>query len=127
MAGAQNETLLTLTADIVAAHVSNNNVAVSDLATTIERVHGALAGLGSEPAEAAPELKPAVSVRASVKPEHIVCLEDGKRFKMLKQHLATDHYLTPHDYRPRWNLPDDYPMLPTAYAPKSPELAVKNG
>src|SRR3546814_13610626 len=89
MAGAQNETLLTLTADIVAAHVSNNNVAVSDLATTIERVHGALAGLGSEPAEAAPALKPAVSVRASVKPEHIVCLEDGTRFKMLKKHLPS--------------------------------------
>src|SRR3546814_11520117 len=99
MAGAQNETLLTLTADIFAAHVSNNNVAVSDLATTIERVHGALAGLGSEPAEAAPELKPAVSVRASVKPAHIVCLEDGTRFKMLKKHLATDHDLTPQDYR----------------------------
>src|SRR3546814_5724545 len=127
MAGAQNETLLTLTADIVAAHVSNNNVAVSDLATTIERVHGALAGLGSEPAEAAPELKPAVSVRASVKPEHIVCLEDGKRFKMLKKHLATDHDLTPQDYRARWNLPVDYPMVAPDYAQKRRELAVKIG
>src|SRR3546814_13872956 len=88
MAGAQNETLLTLTADIVAAHVSNNNVAVSELATTIERVHVALAGLGSEPAEAAPALKPAVSVRASVQPQHSVCLSDGRRLKNLNTTTA---------------------------------------
>lgn len=127
MADAQNGTLLTLTADIVAAHVSNNNVAVADLATMIERVHSALAGLGGETAEAEPELKPAVSVRASVKPEHIICLEDGKKLKMLKKHLATDHDLTPQEYRARWNLPADYPMVAPDYAQKRRELAMKIG
>lgn len=127
MADAQNETLLTLTADIVAAHVSNNNVAVADLPMMIERVHGALAGLGAAPVEAEPELKPAVSVRASVKPDHIVCLEDGKKLKMLKKHLSTDHGLTPQEYRARWNLPADYPMVAPAYAEQRRELAVKIG
>lgn len=127
MADAQNDTLLTLTADIVAAHVSNNNVAVADLPAMIERVHGALAGLGAAPVEAEPELKPAVSVRASVKPDHIVCLEDGTKLKMLKKHLATDHNLTPQEYRARWNLPADYPMVAPEYAQKRRELAVKIG
>ena len=127
MADAPSETLLTLTADIVAAHVSNNNVAVADLPMMIERVHGALAGLGVAPVEAEPELKPAVSVRASVKPDHIVCLEDGKKLKMLKKHLSTDHGLTPQEYRARWNLPADYPMVAPAYAQQRRELAVKIG
>lgn len=127
MADANNENLLTLTADIVAAHVSNNHVAVGDVSDLIGRVHTALAGLGAETPAPEPELKPAVSVRASVKPDHIVCLEDGKRMKMLKRHLATDHSLTPQQYRAKWNLPSDYPLVAPDYAAKRKALAVKIG
>jgi len=122
-----NETLITLTSDIVAAHVSNNSVAVGDIPSLITNVYGALAGLGhdSPVAEAPPE--PAVSVRASVKPDHIVCLEDGKKLKMLKRHLMTHYNLTPEQYRTRWNLPADYPMVAPNYAEKRRELAKKIG
>lgn len=121
------ETLITLTSDIVAAHVSNNSVAVGDLPTLISNVYSALAGLDrSEPVvEAAPE--PAVSIRSSVKNDHIVCLEDGKKLKMLKRHLATRYNMTPEQYRARWNLPADYPMVAPAYAEKRRELAKKIG
>ncbi|MEO0030934.1 MAG: hypothetical protein RIS94_692 [Pseudomonadota bacterium] len=121
------ETLITLTSDIVAAHVSNNSVAVGDLPVLISNVYSALAGLNpSEPApEPAPE--PAVSVRSSIKNDHIVCLEDGKKLKMLKRHLATRYNMTPEQYRARWNLPADYPMVAPAYAEKRRELAKKIG
>lgn len=121
------ETLITLTSDIVAAHVSNNSVSVGDLPTLISNVYSALAGLSpSEPVtETAPE--PAVSIRASVKNDHIVCLEDGKKLKMLKRHLATRYNMTPEQYRQRWNLPADYPMVAPAYAEKRRELAKKIG
>lgn len=121
------ETLITLTSDIVAAHVSNNSVAVGDLPVLITNVYSALAGLKpSEPAaEPAPE--PAVSIRSSVKNDHIVCLEDGKKLKMLKRHLMTRYNLTPDQYRARWNLPADYPMVAPAYAEKRRELAKKIG
>lgn len=121
------ETLVTLTADIVAAHVSNNSVAVSDLPVLIQNVHGALSGLG-RPA-AAPEVKqePAVSVRASVKPDYIVCLEDGKKLKMLKRHLMTHYQMTPEQYRAKWNLPADYPMVAPNYAEQRRSLAKKIG
>lgn len=122
-----NETLITLTSDIVAAHVSNNSVGVDDLPSLITNVYGALAGLGqSAPVvEKAPE--PAVSIRASVKPDHIVCLEDGKKLKMLKRHLMTHYNLTPDQYRQRWNLPADYPMVAPNYAAKRRDLAKKIG
>ncbi|KTR84257.1 MucR family transcriptional regulator [uncultured Novosphingobium sp.] len=122
-----NETLITLTSDIVAAHVSNNNVPLEDLPSLITNVYGALAGLGGvEPVqEEKPE--PAVSVRASVKPEYIVCLEDGKKLKMLKRHLMTHYNMTPEEYRQRWNLPADYPMVAPNYAEKRRELAKKIG
>ena len=84
-----NETLITLTSDIVAAHVSNNSVSVADLATLITNVYGALAGLGQAVPEVETPPEPAVSIRSSVKPDHIVCLEDGKKLKMLKRHLMT--------------------------------------
>jgi predicted transcriptional regulator len=126
VADVQNETLLTLTADIVAAHVSNNHVAISDLSAMIGRVHETLAGLGKA-AEPEPELVPAVSVRASVKPDYIVCLEDGKKLKMLKRHLATSYGMTPDDYRKRWNLPADYPMVAPNYAATRKALAIKIG
>lgn len=122
-----NETLITLTADIVAAHVSNNSVAVSDLPVLIQNVHGALASLGS--AEVEPEVKqePAVSVRSSIKPDYIVCLEDGKKLKMLKRHLMTHYQMTPDQYRAKWNLPSDYPMVAPNYAEQRRTLAKKIG
>lgn len=123
-----NETLITLTSDIVAAHVSNNSVSVDDVPALISKVYGALAGLGQTVAPVADEaLKPAVSIRASVKPDYIVCLEDGMKLKMLKRHLMTHYNMTPEQYRARWNLPADYPMVAPAYAEKRRELAVKIG
>ncbi|WP_242147779.1 MucR family transcriptional regulator [Sphingomonas sp. BAUL-RG-20F-R05-02] len=121
------ETLITLTADIVAAHVSNNSVAVSDLPVLIANVHGALTGLGST--APAPEVKqePAVSVRSSIKPDYIVCLEDGKKLKMLKRHLMTHYQMTPEQYRTKWNLPADYPMVAPSYAEQRRSLAKKIG
>jgi predicted transcriptional regulator len=117
------ELLITLTADIVAAHVSNNSVAVTDVPALISNVHGALKNL-SDPAPtpvAAPE--PAVPVRNSVKRDYIVCLEDGKKLKMLKRHLMTHYGMTPDEYRTKWGLAADYPMVAPAYAETRRELA----
>ncbi len=122
-----NETLITLTSDIVAAHVSNNSVAVDELSVLINNVYGALAGLGAPAPAAETPPEPAVSIRASVKPDHIVCLEDGKKLKMLKRHLMTHYNMTPEQYRARWNLPADYPMVAPNYAEKRRELAKKIG
>ena len=124
---AQGEMLITLTSDIVAAHVSNNSVAVSDLPLLIQNVYGALSQLSTTPA--APEVKqePAVSIRASIKPDYIVCLEDGKKLKMLKRHLMTHYQMTPDDYRLKWNLPADYPMVAPNYAEQRRTLAKKIG
>lgn len=114
--------LITLTADIVAAHVSNNSVAVSDLPMLIANVHGALSGLSGEtPSEATQE--PAVPVKNSIKRDYIICLEDGKKLKMLKRHLMTHYSMTPEDYRAKWNLPADYPMVAPAYAEQRRDLA----
>jgi len=121
------EDLLALTSDIVAAHLSNNTVDVAQVPPLISAVYGALAGLGSAPAaeEARPE--PAVSIRASLKKDHLVCLEDGKKMKMLKRHLMTEHGMTPDDYRQRWGLAADYPMVAPDYAETRRDLAVKIG
>lgn len=121
------EALIALTADIVAAHVSNNNVEVAELPTLIQNVHGALARLGAPPAEPQPRQQPAVSVRASVKPDYVVCLEDGKKLKMLKRHLMTHYQLTPEQYRAKWNLPADYPMVAPNYAEQRRSLAKQIG
>ncbi|ATW04624.1 transcriptional regulator [Sphingopyxis sp. BSNA05] len=119
---ALNETLITLTSDIVAAHVSNNSVAVSDLPLIISSVHGALASLSGQAAEQArPE--PAVPVKSSIKPDYVICLEDGKKLKMLKRHLMTHYGMTPEDYRAKWGLPNDYPMVAPNYAEKRRQLA----
>ena len=127
MADDIQETLLALTADIVAAHVSNNSVGMADLPTLIGNVHAALAGLGT-PAEApVEEQKPAVSIRASIKPEYIVCLEDGKKLKMLKRHLMTHYNMTPDEYRQKWGLNADYPMVAPNYAEQRRTLAKKIG
>jgi len=121
-----SETLITLTSDIVAAHLSNNNVTVDEVSTLIQNVYGALHGLGTvTQEEEKPE--PAVSVRASVKPDHLVCLEDGKKMKMLKRHLMTDHGMSPAEYRARWGLPADYPMVAPEYAEKRRTLAKEIG
>lgn len=121
------EMLITLTSEIVAAHVANNSVDVDALPALIQNVHGALAGLGNAPQADEIPPEPAVSIRASVKPDHVVCLEDGKKMKMLKRHLMTDHGMTPDEYRARWNLPSDYPMVAPNYAEKRRELAKKIG
>jgi predicted transcriptional regulator len=121
------ETLVTLTADIVAAHVSNNSVAVSDLPLLIQNVHGALTSLGTTLPEPETKQEPAVSVRSSVKPDYIVCLEDGKKLKMLKRHLMTHYQMTPEQYRAKWNLPADYPMVAPNYAEQRRTLAKKIG
>ena len=121
------ETLITLTSDIVAAHVSNNSVSLADLPTLISNVHTALAGLGNSEPAPEPMPEPAVSIRSSIKNDHIVCLEDGKKLKMLKRHLMTRYNMTPDQYRTRWNLPADYPMVAPAYAEKRRELAKKIG
>jgi predicted transcriptional regulator len=120
-------TLITLTSEIVAAHVSNNNVDVGEVPNLITNVYGALSGLGEHGAEeeAAPE--PAVSIRSSVKKDHIVCLECGKKMKMLKRHLSTDHDLTPEEYKARFNLSADYPLVAPDYAEKRRDLAKKIG
>lgn len=124
---ALGETLITLTADIVSAHVSNNSVAVSDLPALIANVHGALSGLGERPAEAPVKLEPKVSIRSSIKPDYIVCLEDGKKLKMLKRYLKTNFDMTPDEYRQRWGLSADYPMVAPNYAEQRRTLAKKIG
>ncbi len=121
------ETLIALTADIVSAHVSNNSVAVSDLPLLIQNVHNALASLGDELVEPEVKQEPAVSIRASIKPDYIVCLEDGKKLKMLKRHLMTHYQMTPEQYRAKWNLPADYPMVAPNYAEQRRSLAKKIG
>ena len=121
------DTLLTLTADIVAAHVSNNSVAVNDLPQLIQNVHSALTGISGS--RAAPEARPEpkVSIRASIKPDYIVCLEDGKKQKMLKRHLMTNHGMTPDEYRQKWGLAPDYPMVAPNYAEQRRTLAKSIG
>jgi len=121
------ETLITLTADIVSAHVSNNSVAVSDLPLLINNVHSALNGLGGGHEEPAPKQEPAVSIRSSIKPDYVVCLEDGKKLKMLKRHLMTHYNMTPDEYRQKWGLPADYPMVAPNYAEQRRTLAKKIG
>ncbi len=124
---ADNAELLTLTADIVSSHVSNNSVSIADLPSLIESIYVSLTNLGSEPEQEKPKQEPAVSVRASIKPDYIVCLEDGKKLKMLKRHLMTHYNLTPEEYRMKWGLPGDYPMVAPNYALQRQALAKKIG
>ena len=121
--------LIDLAADIVSAYVSNNTVSSSDLPSLIGEVYAALqrtsAGVAPEPQ---PEpLKPAVPVKKSVTPDYIVCLEDGKKFKSLKRHLRTQYNMTPEEYREKWGLPADYPMVAPNYAQARSDLAKKMG
>lgn len=122
-----NTFILDHLADIVVAHVGNNPVEASELPSLIQSVYASLSSLG-QPAQSAEEQRtPAVSIRASVKPHAITCLECGAKLKMLKRHLNTDHGLTPDAYRARWNLPADYPIVAADYAARRAELAVKSG
>jgi predicted transcriptional regulator len=124
----QTGDLLALTTEIVAAHVSNNTVAVSDLEQLINQVYQSLANIGNGPA-AAPAVRPqpAVSVKKSVQPDYLVCLEDGKKLKMLKRHLKTAYNMTPEAYRERWGLAQDYPMVAPNYARQRSRLAKEIG
>ncbi len=122
------DTLLTLTADIVAAHVSNNSVAVNDLPNLIQNVHSALTGISSSGrSRPKPKPEPKVSIRSSIKPDYIVCLEDGKKLKMLKRHLMTHYGMTPDQYRQKWGLAADYPMVAPNYAEQRRTLAKSIG
>jgi predicted transcriptional regulator len=122
-----NVDLLGLTTEIVAAHVANNTVPASELPGLISQVYSALATVGAAPEPVAEKPQPAVPVRKSVHPDYIVCLEDGKKLKMLKRHLMTAYNLTPDEYRERWNLPADYPMVAPNYARQRSRLAKEIG
>jgi predicted transcriptional regulator len=124
---ANSNDLLALTTEIVAAHVSNNTVAVGDLPQLINQVYHSLAGIGKAPVAAAERPQPAVSVKRSVHPDYIICLEDGKKLKMLKRHLKTAYNMTPDEYRERWSLPPDYPMVAPNYARQRSKLAKEIG
>ena len=123
----EHNDLLALTADIVSSHVANNSVAVNDLPMLIQNVFSTLSGLGSPAPAPEVKLEPAVPVRSSIKPDYIVCLEDGKKLKMLKRHLMTAYGMTPDDYRAKWGLPADYPMVAPNYAEARRQLAKSIG
>ncbi|HKF94071.1 MAG TPA: MucR family transcriptional regulator [Gammaproteobacteria bacterium] len=121
-------TYIELTAEIVSAYVSNNSVPASDLQSLISQVHSALTRVSNGHADAPNEpLKPAVSVKKSITADHIVCLEDGKKFKSLKRHLRTQYGMTPEQYREKWSLAPDYPMVAPNYAAARSQLAKQMG
>jgi predicted transcriptional regulator len=122
-----NVDLLGLTTEIVAAHVANNTVPVGELSVLISQVYATLAAAGTAPEPVVEKPQPAVPVRKSVQPDYIVCLEDGKKLKMLKRHLMTAYNLTPDEYRERWGLPADYPMVAPNYASQRSRLAKEIG
>jgi len=123
-----SNTILKLAGEIVAAYVSNNPLPVSELPSVIRNVHAALGGLSGHTVHVSGDgSKPAVNVKKSVTPEYIVCLEDGKKLKMLKRYLRSRYGLTPDAYRTKWGLPADYPMVAPNYAAKRSEFAKKIG
>lgn len=111
-----HEALITLTSDLVAAHLSNNSVGIEQVPNLIHEVFAALSSLGAEPAVVQGALEPAVSIRATVKPDHVVCLECGRKLKTLKRHIGAEHGLSAEAYRQRWNLPADHPLVAPNYA-----------
>ncbi len=121
------ENLLTFVADIVSAHVSHNSVKPAELPLLIESIYASLEGLGKPAVVVEEKREPAVSVRSSVKPDAIICLECGARMKMLKRHLGTDHKLTPAEYKTRWGLNADYPLVAPEYAAMRREIATNIG
>jgi predicted transcriptional regulator len=129
MTDAAGKNFLDLTADIVSAYVSHNSTPASEIPALISQIHAALLRVSTGRAEVAPlePAKPAVSVKKSITPDHLVCLEDGKRFKSLKRHLRTQYNMTPEQYRDKWSLPADYPMVAPNYAVARSQLAKKMG
>jgi predicted transcriptional regulator len=128
VATAPSSDLLKLASEIVAAYVSNNSVSASELPAMIKSVHATLGGLSGGPgAELLTSQKPAVNIKKSITPEYIVCLEDGKKLKMLKRYLRSRYGLSPEDYRAKWGLPADYPMVAPNYAAQRSEFAKKIG
>ena len=120
--------LLEMTADIVSAYVGNNSVSADALPSLIANIHAALSGVSNGPVEAEPEPKePAVPIRKSIAPDFLICLEDGRKFKSLKRHLRTKYDMSPEDYRAKWGLPKDYPMVAPNYAKARSELAKSMG
>ncbi|HCW50417.1 MAG TPA: MucR family transcriptional regulator [Brevundimonas sp.] len=120
--------LLEMTADIVSAYVSNNAVSADTLPTLVKQIHAALSGVLEAPVEAEPQpQEPAVPVRKSITPDFLICLEDGRKFKSLKRHLRTKYELSPEEYRAKWGLPNDYPMVAPNYAKARSELAKQMG
>jgi predicted transcriptional regulator len=120
--------IIEMTADIVSAYVGNNSVAAADLPNLIQSVHRALSTVTSAPAEPAPQPKePAVPLKKSITPDYLVCLEDGRKFKSLKRHLRTKYNMSPEEYRAKWNLPKDYPMVAPNYAKARSDLAKQMG
>ena len=115
--------MLRLTADVVASYVSHNNLPVADLPSLIEKVYVSLENVGLAERENAEKPKPVVAIKQSVTPDYIICLEDGKKLKMLKRHLKTAYNMTPEEYRERWGLPADYPMVAPNYARQRSKLA----
>lgn len=123
-----SQNYIELTADIVSAYVSNNSVSAGDIPGLINQVHSALMRVSAGQVEVPVEpLKPAISVKKSITPEYIVCLEDGKKFKSLKRHLRTQYTMTPEQYREKWALPPDYPMVAPNYAAARSQLAKQMG
>ena len=120
--------VIEMTADIVSAYVGNNSVSANDLPSLIQSVHRALSGVsgGVETVEVAPK-EPAVPVKRSITPDYLVCLEDGRKFKSLKRHLRTKYNMSPEDYRAKWGLPKDYPMVAPNYAKARSDLAKQMG
>ncbi|HEY3696445.1 MucR family transcriptional regulator [Phenylobacterium sp.] len=120
--------VIEMTADIVSAYVGNNSVTAADLPALIQSVHRALAGIstGGDVAEVAPK-EPAVPIRRSITPDFLVCLEDGRKFKSLKRHLRTKYNMSPEEYRAKWGLPKDYPMVAPNYAKARSDLAKQMG
>lgn len=126
--GRAADKLVELSASVVGAYVSHNALSASDLPKLIAQVHQALITLGgAAPVEAAPELKPAVPVKKSITPDYLICLEDGKKFKSLKRHLRTEYDMSPDEYRARWGLPPDYPMVAPNYSEARSQLAKSIG
>lgn len=124
----QNAEIIEMTADIVSAYVGNNSVSASELPNLIQSVHRALSSVtgGGEAQQAAPK-EPAVPIKKSIHPDYIVCLEDGRKFKSLKRHLRTKYNMSPEEYRAKWGLPKDYPMVAPNYAKARSDLAKQMG
>ena len=119
----EHNELLMLTTDIVSAHLSNNPVHADEIPSLIQKVYKTLANVGSDVAAFSERPQPAVPIKRSITPDYIICLEDGKKLKMLKRHLKTSYNMTPEEYRERWGLPADYPMVAPNYATQRSKLA----